>query len=257
MASYRPSHLPTTLSPSPELPSVHSHSPDSTHQRTGDEERRSAGTRHKEHQDNRNDYSVRYPWGDVPHVAERVRGGDTHPQSQVPRSQSTPQLLLELAFYPHWNQPSQSETELELEYEFYQMSPGMQFQASSESTVGLCHEFDEFEWPTTDQEGLAHTGSWCHLASMDSVQERWEFSDPDQDVLADNWRPTTPRDTRLSTPDLPPLSTDFEFCPCHHSDESEQERINEDFYFISRSKMDMQSRSMYTGLRALLLMRNR
>ncbi|SPJ81909.1 uncharacterized protein FTOL_09314 [Fusarium torulosum] len=239
MTSYRPSHLPTSLSPSPELPSVHSRSLDPTHQRTSNEERRSVRTRHKGHQDDRNDVSMHYPWGDVPHVAERVRGGDTHPRSQVPRSQSTPQLLLELEWSSHGNQPIQSETELE--YEFYQMSPGMQFQASSENTAGPFHDYNQFEWPTTDEEGLAHTGSWCHLASMGSIQERWEFPDTDRDVLADDWQPKTPRDTRLSTPDLPPLSTDFEFCPCHHSDETEQEKINEDFYFVSRSKMDMQT----------------
>jgi hypothetical protein len=255
MTSYRPSHLPTSLSPSPELPSVHSRSLDPTHQRTSDEERRSMRTRHKEHQDNRNEVSMYYSWGDVPCVAERVRGGDTRSRSQVPRSQSTSQLLLELDLSSHGNQPIQSETELE--YEFYQMSPGMQFQASSEHRAGPFHDCNQFEWPTTDEEGLAHTGSWCHLASMDSIQDRWEFPDTDRDVLADDWRPKTPRDTRLSTPDLPPLSTDFEFCPCHHSDEAGQERINEDFYFVSRSKMDMQSRLMYTGLKTLLLSRNR
>ncbi|KAH7251587.1 hypothetical protein BKA59DRAFT_128803 [Fusarium tricinctum] len=238
MTSYRLSHLPTSVPPSPERRSAHSHSPDPTHQLTSDEGRRSARTRHKEHQDNRNDDSVYSPWGDVPHVSERVRCGDTRPQSQVPRSQSTPQLLLQM-LSSHENQPLQSETELE--YEFYQMSPGMQFQASCENTIGPFHDYDGFEWPKTDEAGLAHTGSWCHLASMDFVQERWKFPGTDQDILADDWRPMTPRDTRLSTPDLPPLSTDFEFCPCHYSDETEQERINEDFYFVSRSKMDMQT----------------
>ncbi|KAF4992261.1 hypothetical protein FGRMN_7291 [Fusarium graminum] len=115
----------------------------------------------------------------------------------------------------------------------------MPSQTSSENIVDPCAGYDQPDFLAAD-ERLFHTGSWCHSTLIDSRQERWEFPGTDRDVLADNWRPKTPRDTRLSTPDLPPLSTDFEFCPCHDSTHDEQDRLNEDFYFVSRSKMDMQ-----------------
>ncbi|KAL2676608.1 hypothetical protein Neosp_010372 [[Neocosmospora] mangrovei] len=85
---------------------------------------------------------------------------------------------------------------------------------------------------------LSHAGSWCHLTPKESI----EVHDPvvdEKDILAEDWIPMTPRDSRLSTPDLAPLCTDFEFCPCH-PDSLDEDKINEDFYFVSRSKMDMQ-----------------
>ncbi|EEU38064.1 uncharacterized protein NECHADRAFT_48387, partial [Fusarium vanettenii 77-13-4] len=87
-------------------------------------------------------------------------------------------------------------------------------------------------------ERLSHAGSWCHLTPKESI----EVHDPvvdEKDILAEDWIPMTPRDSRLSTPDLAPLCTDFEFCPCH-PDGLDEDKINEDFYFVSRSKMDMQ-----------------
>ncbi|KAJ4328439.1 hypothetical protein N0V84_001123 [Fusarium piperis] len=88
-------------------------------------------------------------------------------------------------------------------------------------------------------ERLSHAGSWCHLAPQESIEVHDPFDD-EKDILAEDWIPMTPRDSRLSTPDLTPLCTDFEFCSCHPHGLGEEDKINEDFYFVSRSKMDMQ-----------------
>ncbi|KAF4469835.1 hypothetical protein FALBO_3275 [Fusarium albosuccineum] len=90
-------------------------------------------------------------------------------------------------------------------------------------------------------EGLQYTGSWCHSAPRDSIETKSGLSDAADDILAEDWRPRTPRESRLPTPDLAPISTDFEFCPCHQRDEGEDVRINEEYYFVSRSKMDIQN----------------
>ncbi|KAM0344097.1 hypothetical protein ACHAPU_007818 [Fusarium lateritium] len=187
---------------------------------------------------------------DIPPTAERIRQADARLRSQVPRSHRLSQVILEIALASDRNQLLPSE--LEPQYQSYQMSTDMQSQISSENLVGPRDGYGQPDCLAVD-ERLVHTGSWCHSTPTDSNQEEWELPGSDRDVLSDDWRPKTPRDTRLSTPDLPPLSTDFEFCPCHHSNGDEQDRINEDFYFVSRSKMDMQSELMPTRLRAILL----
>ncbi|RMJ07713.1 hypothetical protein CDV36_012691 [Fusarium kuroshium] len=87
-------------------------------------------------------------------------------------------------------------------------------------------------------EGLSHAGSWCHLTPRESIEVH-DPVDDEKDILTEDWTPMTPRDSRLSTPDLAPLCTDFEFCSCHPNG-LDEDKINEDFYFVSRSKMDMQ-----------------
>ncbi|KAM0424240.1 hypothetical protein ACHAPT_010612 [Fusarium lateritium] len=91
------------------------------------------------------------------------------------------------------------------------------------------------------EEGLSHAGSWCHLAPKESI-EVYDPIDDGKDILAEDWTPMTPRDSRLSTPDLSPMCTDFEFCPCHSVTDNLEEdvKINEYYYVVSKSKMDMQ-----------------
>ncbi|KAJ4246615.1 hypothetical protein NW762_013558 [Fusarium torreyae] len=168
--------------------------------------------------------------------AERVREADARLRDMVPRSRGCYHPS-DLESYSHQAQayPSRAEPE----YDFHQLSPRKRLRVSSENTVDHLYDDARSSYHTTDG-GLAHTGSWCHSASVDSGEMQPGSYDVDQDILAEDWRPMTPMASRLSTPDLPPLSTDFEFCPCHQTNVSEDDKINEDFYFVTRSKMDMQ-----------------
>ncbi|KAM0551907.1 hypothetical protein ACHAPJ_008246 [Fusarium lateritium] len=168
--------------------------------------------------------------------AERIREADARLRDMVPRSRGCHQPP-DLESYSHQAQVSSSMAEPE--YDFYQLSPRKRLRVSSENTVDHLRDDARPSYHTTDG-GLAHTGSWCHSASIDSGEMQSGSYDIDQDILAEDWHPMTPMASRLSTPDLPPLSTDFEFCPCHQTSISKDDKINEDFYFVTRSKMDMQ-----------------
>ncbi|KAF5550019.1 hypothetical protein FPHYL_9483 [Fusarium phyllophilum] len=173
---------------------------------------------------------------DIPRRVERIKEADAWPRDEIPRTPGPYQL-------PDWDQCSNraqvSSPGLEPEYELYQTAPlepyGVSLEAAIDNWRGswrpshLAHDG-----------GFAYAGSWCYSAPVEPSHLELEWHNPERVVLTDDWRPETPRDTRLSTPDLPPLSTDFEFCPCHHSGEHEQDRINQEFYLATRSKMDVQ-----------------
>ncbi|KAF4972137.1 hypothetical protein FSARC_1212 [Fusarium sarcochroum] len=167
--------------------------------------------------------------------AERIREADARLRGLVPRSRGCHQPDLES--YSHQAQASPSRAEPE--YDFHQLSPRKRLRVSSENTVDHLYHDARLSNHTIDG-GLAHTGSWCHSASMGSGEMQSEPYGVEDDILAEDWHPMTPMASRLSTPDLPPLSTDFEFCPCHQTNSNEDDRINEDFYFVTKSKMDMQ-----------------
>ncbi|KAH7179792.1 uncharacterized protein B0J16DRAFT_272106 [Fusarium flagelliforme] len=173
---------------------------------------------------------------DTSNGAERSREAEACPRTHVPRSRGLHQLS-NLDMYSHASQPSL--LRVDSDYELYSTSPRRHPRVSLENTLGSLPMNGQPSHLPSD-EGLAHTGSWCHSAPTESRERQLDIYGSERDVLSEDWRPRTPTDTRLSTPDLPPLSTDFEFCPCHLPGEHEQDRINEDFYFATRSKMDMQ-----------------
>ncbi|RFN53783.1 hypothetical protein FIE12Z_1955 [Fusarium flagelliforme] len=174
---------------------------------------------------------------DTSNGAERSREAEACPRTHVPRSRGLHQLS-NLDMYSHASQPSL--LRVDSDYELYSTSPRRHPRVSLENTLGSLPMNGQPSHLPSD-EGLAHTGSWCHSAPTESRERQLDIYGSERDVLSEDWRPRTPTDTRLSTPDLPPLSTDFEFCPCHLPGEHEQDRINEDFYFATRSKMDMQT----------------
>ncbi|RGP71616.1 hypothetical protein FLONG3_7051 [Fusarium longipes] len=172
----------------------------------------------------------------VPNGVERIRDADTRLRNQVPRSRGLPQLSnRDLCTYT--SQPSRPK--VESEYELYPTSPRKRPRVSLETTFDPSPGYGQTSSFASDT-GLAYTGSWCQSTPFDVSEAQLEVHDAERDVLSEDWRPRTPIDTRLSTPDLPPLSTDYEFCPCHLPGEHGQDRINEDFYFATRSKMDKQ-----------------
>lgn len=180
----------------------------------------------------------------IPHGAERIREADARLRRQVPRSRGLHQQSnLDLCSYT--SQPSLPMAESE--YELYPTSPRKRRRVSLENTFDSLHGNSQPSQLVSDR-GLAHAGSWCHSTPIDPKEMELDIYGCERDVLSEDWRPKTPFDTRLSTPDLPPLSTDFEFCPCHLPGEHEHDRINEDFYFATRSKMDMQSMLIQSSL---------
>ena len=186
---------------------------------------------------------------DTSNGAERSREAEAEARlrTHVPRSRGLHQLP-NLYMYSHASQPSL--LRVDSDYELYSTSPRRQPRISLENTLGSLPMNGQTSHLPSDG-GLAHTGSWCHSAPTESRERQLDIYDSERDVLSEDWRPRTPIDTRLSTPDLPPLSTDFEFCPCHRPGEHEQDRINEDFYFATRSKMDMQSMPMHPSLTSI------
>ncbi|KAF4954013.1 hypothetical protein FGADI_5549 [Fusarium gaditjirri] len=173
---------------------------------------------------------------EIPHRVERIREADARLRNETPRTPGPYQL-------PDLDQCSNraqlSSPGLEPEYELYQTAlrkpHGVSLEAAIDNWRGswqpshLAHDG-----------GFAYAGSWCHSAPVEPSNLELEWHISEQVALTDGWRPATPRDFRLSTPDLPPLSTDFEFCPCHRSGEHEQDMINQEFYLATRSKMDVQ-----------------
>ncbi|KAF9767720.1 hypothetical protein IL306_015079 [Fusarium sp. DS 682] len=229
--SYRRSfHLPTSSSPGPEF--TQSNALSSSHNQIM--ERQHPSTSHKPIGDSGN--SRDHHLTDIPHAVKRTREADPWPRDQVPRS-PVPYHLSELDLCSHIAEPSP--TRAEPEYGLYQMAPPKRYRVSFDTVIDHPQGYSQPLYPASDG-GLAHMGSWCHSAPAESSNMEIEWHGTDRDVLSEDWYPKTPMDTRLSTPDLPPLSTDFEFCPCHHPGEHDQDRINKEFYFATRSKMDVQ-----------------
>jgi hypothetical protein len=188
----------------------------------------------------------------IPNGAERIRDADARLRRQVPRSRGSHQLSnRDLCSYTS----NPSLPKVESDYELYPTSPRKRLRFSLENTLDPSHGYGQPSHLASDR-GLAHTGSWCHSTPMDPSEMQLEIYGAERDVLSEDWHPRTPIDTRLSTPDLPPLSTDFEFCPCHLPGEHGQDKINEDFYFATRSKMDMQSTLKHSSLRDLQVLRS-
>ncbi|KAF4418651.1 hypothetical protein F53441_14466 [Fusarium austroafricanum] len=235
MTSYHLFYLPPSLSPRPEFTRPQSHARTSSHHQMSERQCPSSSHRNQEEPIERSGSSRHRHLADIPRGVERIRDADARLRGQVPRSSSSyPLTELDLCSYRVHSSPSGVDSE----YDLSQMLPRKRHRVSNENAVDPSLEYRQPSHPASD--GLAHTGSWCHSVPTDSGNMELEWYDTERDVLSEDWRPKTPMDTRLSTPDLPPLSTDFEFCPCHRPGEHGQDRINEDFYFATRSRMDMQ-----------------
>ncbi|QGI78810.1 hypothetical protein CEK25_005539 [Fusarium fujikuroi] len=167
---------------------------------------------------------------------ERIKEADAWLRNEIPRTPGPFKL-------PDSDQCSTraqvSSLGLEPEYELYQTAPLEPYGVSLEAAIDNWRGSRQPSHLAPDG-GFAYAGSWCYTAPVEPSHMELEWHNSERVVLTDDWRPETPRDTRLSTPDLPPLSTDFEFCPCHRSGEHEQDRINQEFYLATRSKMDVQ-----------------
>ncbi|ESU13780.1 hypothetical protein FGSG_07511 [Fusarium graminearum PH-1] len=237
MASHRAFPKSAPSSPMYELRRAHGQAPAPNHQKASERQRLLASPRSLADPLRLVDVSGSGLFRTIPNGAEQVRDADARLRRQVPRSHGLHQLSNQ-DLCPYTGQPSLPK--LEPEYELYPISPRKRLRVSLENTLVPSHKHDQPSHLASD-EGLAHTGSWCHLTPIDPSEAQLETHDSEEDVLIGDWYPRTPIDTRMSTPDLPPLSTDYEFCPCHIPCEHRQDKINEDFYFATRSKMDIQS----------------
>ncbi|KAL6401717.1 hypothetical protein AUP68_15596 [Ilyonectria robusta] len=96
-------------------------------------------------------------------------------------------------------------------------------------------------FPRVEQEHLdskvAMIGSWCNTDLTHAIVSPKDLFEYEKDALLDDWHPRTPRECRLSTPDLAPLCMDYEFCACC---QNEDDRINETWYMTSKVKMEDQ-----------------
>ncbi|KAH6877156.1 hypothetical protein B0T10DRAFT_194325 [Thelonectria olida] len=100
----------------------------------------------------------------------------------------------------------------------------------------------EVECDSLDNQ-VAMTGSWCDQTATDKIEHPPELMDSPKYFWGNDWRPPTPTEERLPTPDLPPLCTHYEFCTCCRNEKdkiNEEDRINEVWYIASRAKMDDQ-----------------
>ncbi|KAL3589441.1 hypothetical protein FPOAC2_11607 [Fusarium poae] len=239
MTSHRAFPMSAPSTPTYELRRVNGQASVPNHYKTSERQRLSASPRdlaHPLHLD------------EVSSYGQRVRDADARMRRQVPRSRGLHQLSnQDLCAYTSPPSPSK----LEPEYELYPTSPRKRLRVSLENTLVPSDRHGQSSHLVYDR-SLAHTGSWCHATPIDPSEGQLEINGSDQDVLSEDWYPRTPIDTRLSTPDLPPLSTDYEFCPCHRPGEHRQDRINEDFYLATRSKMDMQSMLNHSSPRVVL-----
>ncbi|KAF5618526.1 hypothetical protein F52700_12046 [Fusarium sp. NRRL 52700] len=150
---------------------------------------------------------------DIPRRVERIEEADAWLRNEVPRTPGSYQLP-DLDQYS--NRAQLSSPVLEPEYELYQTAPLKPHDVSLEAAIDNWRG----SWQpshTAPDGGFAYAGSWCYSVPVEPSHLELDWQNSER-VLADDWHPETPRDTRLSTPDLPPLSTDFEFCPCHRSD---------------------------------------
>jgi hypothetical protein len=236
MASHRAFPKSAPSSPTYELRRAHGHTLVPKHYEASERQRLSASPRSLADPLHLDELSGSGHCAVIPNGAERVRDADARLRRQVPRSRGLHQLSNQ-DLYTYTSQPSFPKPEPE--YELYPTLPRKRLRVSLENTLVASHKYSQPSHLASDR-NLAHTGSWCHSTSIDPREGQWEMYGSEQDVLSEDWYPRTPIDTRLSTPDLPPLSTDYEFCPCHLPGEHRQDRINEDFYFATRSKMDMQ-----------------
>ncbi|KAG8360507.1 hypothetical protein FVEN_g1931 [Fusarium venenatum] len=235
MTSHRAFPMSAPSTPTYELRRVNCQASVPNHHKASESQRLSASPRSLAHPLHLDEVSS-YGQFAIPNGAERVRDADARLRRQVPRSRGLHQLSnQDLCSYT--SQPSLPK--LEPEYELYPTSPRKRLRVSLENTLVPSDRHGQPSHLAYDR-SLAHTGSWCHSTPISPSEGQLEIYGSEQDVLSEDWYPRTPIDTRLSTPDLPPLSTDYEFCPCHLPDEHRQDRINEDFYLATRSKMDMQ-----------------
>jgi hypothetical protein len=246
MASHRSPRSPPLSSSAPEF--THNYAPLSSQKQVT--ERHLTSTRHRTQNKPVDDSAISkyHRLADIPRRVERIRAADAWLRNEVPRTPG-PYQLPDLDQCSNRAQPSPAV--LEPEYELYQTAPRKPYRVSLEAAVDHWRGSWQPSYPSPDG-GFAYAGSWCHSAPVEPSHLELEWHNSERVVLTDDWRPQTPRDTRLSTPDLPPLSTDFEFCPCHRSGEHEQDRINQEFYLAIRSKMDVQSMLMLTWPRGLL-----
>ncbi|KAI5458234.1 hypothetical protein BGZ63DRAFT_466762 [Mariannaea sp. PMI_226] len=109
---------------------------------------------------------------------------------------------------------------------------------SEGSARGLRGELDQTECNSKNP-SMNMLGSWCNINPTNSLIQTSPLDDytGGKDFWLDEWHPLTPREERLPTPDLAPLCTDFEFCPCC---QNEEDSINEFWYMKSKAKMDDQ-----------------
>ncbi|KAM5372542.1 hypothetical protein ACJZ2D_007442 [Fusarium nematophilum] len=121
-------------------------------------------------------------------------------------------------------------------------TPRKRARVSSRRVQDIEHGEPQLPWHARDEYlsalSVAHAGSWCNSALRDSFETQPGFIDVEDDILADDWRPMTPRESRLSTPDLAPLCTHYEFCKCCSNED--EDKINEEWYLASKAKMDSQ-----------------
>lgn len=89
---------------------------------------------------------------------------------------------------------------------------------------------------------LRSLGSWSSVEEEQSIEDEsiWLVPPPVPSP------PRTPRAPRLRTPDLSPLSTDVEFCPCHGG--AAEDQVNGVWHMAEKSKMDSQGTSAFPGV---------
>lgn len=107
-------------------------------------------------------------------------------------------------------------------------------ESSSQQLLGTSSLSDQ--WRDADMRFL---GSWCEdyqLFDDDSVSECLHL---EGNTLSGELSTMMPQGFRLPTPDLSPMPTGYEFCPCCENGD-EQETINAAWYRGKRAKMDAQ-----------------
>ncbi|KPM44592.1 hypothetical protein AK830_g1912 [Neonectria ditissima] len=95
---------------------------------------------------------------------------------------------------------------------------------------------------------VAMIGSWCNDQARYTVASAELFAVENDVLVSNDWYPRTPRKSGLSTPELGPMSMDYEFCACC---KNEEDRINETWYMTSKVKMEDQCMSRALDLWSL------
>lgn len=97
---------------------------------------------------------------------------------------------------------------------------------------------DEERQQSDDERGLeseiAMTGSWCRLPPDELV-----LGNPCA-FLCESWHPEMLDVSRLSTPDLAPMSTHYQFCTCCPDNVLDEDKINDMWYFGSKARVEQQ-----------------
>ena len=92
------------------------------------------------------------------------------------------------------------------------------------------------------QDALLHVGSWCDPSPQRPARLSTEVDSYSghraRGRMVESRGRASSGDSRLATPDLAPLSSDFVFCSC--CDDDEEDMINETWYLAGRAKMDAQ-----------------